>query len=462
MITPETVIACAIRQPVVMDQLGEALRSDIVTANPFYREIVAFADSFLMQKRKLPGDGDWDVWLASLESGMLRDGTKEALGRIQSVDTSGYDPSFFGEHVIKDLQRAAAQVARARINENPSIEPEALIAIAEKVAAVKGGALQGLARLSDIDIWSHAVREEELVGTGFPTLNSLIGGWGKELWILFADSGVGKSILLQNFAVNAAVRGKHVLHVTLELGLRPQIQRYYRQIAEAPRADFVTKEGEMKDRLRHWFKLAHGSVHLLEFAAHELNVEELARVIARATRILPTLDSGRPAEHFDMLVLDYLDLMAPSSKKGGGSKGGAYEDLGHLTHAVRALTGKFDMTVLTASQSVRRPEKSGRLSVRDMGDSYHKVRGADGLISLVQTEEELEMHQGRLGLLKIRDYGGSGREVGLYINRDLALIQELHHPNTIQLMKRLGHLPGVIAQAAQKPAAAPGGLIVRS
>lgn len=413
-----------------MDQLGEALKSDVVTANPFYRSICTFADDFLLKKRKLPQDGDWQVWLGTLAEGMLRDGTKEALGRLLAADTAGYDPEFFSEHVIGDLQSAAAQVARARLNEIPQLAPETLVAMAEKVSAIRNGSLQGLARLSDIATWAHPVREDEYVGTGMPTLNRLIGGWGKELWIIFADSGVGKSILLQNFAVNAAVRGKNVLHITLELGLRAQIHRYYRQIAEFSRAEFNQEPDALKDRLRHWFKFAKGQVYLLEQPAYAIDSDQLRRIVARAARLMGSVD---------VLVTDYLDLLAPTKRS---SKGGAYEDLGRTTHEARSLCPEFDLTHLTASQAVRRPAKAGRLTMQDMGDSYNKVRGADGLLSLNQTEEEEEAFQGRLGMVKVRDSGGRGQEIALYINRELALIQELSHPNVIQLMQRLGQLPG--------------------
>lgn len=430
MISLETVVGFALRNPVVMDQLGDALRSDIVVANPFYRRCAEFADEFMLQRGKLPGAGDWETWLGTLPDGMMRDGTKEALGRLLAVDVNGYDPDFFATTIVGDLQQAAAQVARARLNEMPTLDPDTFTTLAEKVASVRSASLTGLARLSDIDIWAQPVREEEYVGTGFPTLDRLIGGWGKELWILFADSGVGKSILLQNFAANAAVRGKNVLHITLELGLRPQIHRYYRQIAEATRADFNTNPDDVKRRLRHWFRLAQGQVVLLEYPPYTLDATQLKRVVHRAGRVM----GGR----VDVLVVDYLDLMAPTKRS---SKGGSYEDLGRLTHEYRGVCLAEDMTGLTASQAVRKPEKAGRLTMRDMGDSYNKVRGADGLLSLNQTPEEEEVYQGRLGLLKVRDSGGRGQEIALYINRELALIQELSHPNTIQLMQRLNHMP---------------------
>ncbi len=457
MITPETVIAAAIKSPLVMDQLGEALRSDLVTANPFFRRIAEFADDFLSQRRKLPSTGDYEVWLLSLEEGMLRDGTKEALGRLLAIDISGYDPSFFAGQIIDDLQRAAAQTARARLNASPAADPAALAALAEKVASIKTSGLQGLARLSDIGIWANPVAEDEYVSTGFPTLNSIIRGWGKELWIAFADSKMGKSILLQNFGSNLAVRGKNVLHITLELGLRPQIHRYYRQIAEMNQAEFNSAPERLRERLSQWFRLAQGTVYLMQLAPYSLDADGLKRLIERVNRRLAD-ETGNPSAQVDVLVLDYLDLMTAKVRGNRGGGASAYEDLGHITHDTRGLCPIFDLTVLTVSQAVRKPAKAGRLTMQDMGDSYNKVRAADGLLSLVQTPEEAQVFQGRLGIVNARDSGGRGEEIPVYINRDLSLIQELDHPNTIQLMRRLGQLP---AQGAAVPAQ-PGGFGVRS
>lgn len=429
MLSLDTVVALAIKNKVVMDQLGEALRSDLVLANPFLRQISSFADDFLLQRRKLPDHGDWEVWLQTLNEGMIREGAKEALGRLWGVDVSGYDPEYFATNVISDLQRGAVLVARARLNETAALEPDALQQMAERVASIRSGALLGLAHLQDIDLWAQAQREDERTPTGYPTLDRLAGGWGKELTIIFADSGVGKSLWLQNAAVNCATRGKNVLHITLELGLRPQILRYYRQIAQANRGEFVNDLEDVKRRLRHWFRFAKGDIYLIELPAYDTDIDELKRVVDRAIRVM-----GR----VDVLVLDYLDLVTPSKKNQRGSD---YVDLGRLTHTTRGFCPLFDVSVLSASQAVRRPEKAGRLTMRDMGDSYGKVRGVDILLTLNQLPEEEEVHQGRLGVLKVRDSGGRGQEIPLYINRDLALIQELHHPNTIELMRRLGHLP---------------------
>ncbi len=249
--------------------------------------------------------------------------------------------------------------------------------------------------------------------------------------MMFADTGIGKSMWLQNATTNLARRGARCLHLSLELGVRPQIQRYYRAIAQAERAEFNTGIAEVTRRLKHWFRLAQGEVILLELPAYSLEPDELKRIIERLSRSMGEID---------VLTLDYLDLLTLSDR--ASAKHG-YTDLGRITHEVRALCPAFDITVLTASQAVKRPERAGHLTTRDMGDSYQKVRGVDGLLSLNQLPEEAEVHQGRIGLLKLRDSGGRGQEIQVYVNRELAIIQELDTVNTLELRQRLGHMQPV-------------------
>jgi len=429
MLTLEHVVAMAIRDRSVMDQLGEALCSELCLANPFYRQLVSFADAFILQHRKLPAGGDWEMWIETLPAGMSQDGTREALGKLMALDLTPYTPKYFAEQALGQLQKAAVLVARARLNELAEVPLPTFLKLADQLEKVQTSSIQGLARLADLDTWVKPMREEEFIPTGFPTLDKMIGGWGKELWICFADTGMGKSMLLQNFLANAARVGKRCLHITLELGLRPQIHRYYRQLAQATRTEFTQDTEAVKKRLRHWMRFAKGEIILMEFPAYGLDPGTLSRTIERLNRTVGDIN---------MLGLDYLDLLTlprdESTRRG-------YEDLGRITHEVRSLCSAFDLSVLTASQAVRRPERADRLSLRDIADSYQKPRGADGMLSLIQTEEEAETHQGRLGVLKSRDTGRRRQEIPLYINRDLALIQELDHPNTVELMKRLGHLP---------------------
>ena len=142
MITVERIIGFAIRNPIVLDSLGEALRNDLVTANPLYRSCVIFADDFFNERHKMPLEGDWDLWISSLPEGR-RDGIREAYSRLMGQDISGYDPGFFGEIVIEELRGVAARNTVSRLNASPdNISPEIIQSLAENVASIGTGSAQ--------------------------------------------------------------------------------------------------------------------------------------------------------------------------------------------------------------------------------------------------------------------------------------------------------------------------------
>lgn len=437
MITLDRIIAFALRDRRVLDLLGEALQNDLVVPNTNQRQIVEFASTFALERRKLPGTGDWALWLSSLPD-ERRDRIRDVLGRLMTEEGfDEYDPDYFGTQVLEELRLVAARTARSRMNAMDRLDPETLSHLAEEVSKVEAATLSEMASIRDVDIWTRAVERDTVIKTGIPTLDRFIGGWGHELWLVLANTGVGKSMLLQNFATYAAQKDNNVLLITLEVNIRPLMGRIYRRISQSHRVEFRTDLDAVKQKINHWLRFTQGNVYVIERPAYSLDPEELTRLIDRVDRL----------HGVDMVVLDYLDLM--TLPKGTRSWGG-YEDLGRLTHMVRSNCPQFEIPIISATQSVRRPDDEDRLTVKDMGDSYKKVRGVDGLLTLMQSQTEWEVYQGRIGIAKSRDTGSRNDEITLYINRDLALFADLDHPNTHLLMEQLGHLPHQLAKNPQR------------
>lgn len=123
MITLELIIAAALRREPVLRGLGRLLADDLVVANPFLRRLVQFATDFTARHRHLPSSGDWEMWLEGLEVGMVRDGTKEALGWLMMLNVDGYDLDHFVESVQPILLQGASAVAKTRLNESATVDP---------------------------------------------------------------------------------------------------------------------------------------------------------------------------------------------------------------------------------------------------------------------------------------------------------------------------------------------------
>lgn len=140
MTTIEKIVGFALHDRSVMDQLGEALKSDLVVANPFYRQIASFGAEFTTERGKLPLSGDWELWISSLAEGQ-RDGARESLGRLLAQDVTEYDPEYFGERVLEELRQVASRTALARLNSltGDGVTPEAFRTVLERIEAITCG-----------------------------------------------------------------------------------------------------------------------------------------------------------------------------------------------------------------------------------------------------------------------------------------------------------------------------------
>jgi replicative DNA helicase len=425
-ISTEKILAAALRHREVVDVLGDALKSDLVVAQPYYRGIMEFVVGFVRQHRTLPRDGDLQLWASQLPE-VQRAGIIESLGKLYSQDISGYTPSHLAESVTPQLQAAAAHTALARLNSMTEVTPELFRGLAQEISRIEPVSISGLASIKDVDRWLTPEPAENYIPTGIPKLDEFIGGWrGSELVFLLADSGVGKTQSLVNFGAAAALFGGNVLHITLELATSKTLRRLYQKVTESDRSLYRQDLGEVRRRAEHWTGRMRGNLHVLEAPAYSLEPEQLAVLVDRFAAV-----HGPP----DLIIIDYLDLLKPPGR--GDNR---YQDLGKVSHLVRAIALKYDCTVLTATQAVRKANTAERLTMADMGDSYEKVRAADILLSIVQTPEEAQVFQGRMGLLKVRDNPGRGQEIPLLIYHDLCYVGDLDHPNTQRLMRERGLL----------------------
>jgi KaiC/GvpD/RAD55 family RecA-like ATPase len=409
--------------------LGEALSSDLVVANPHYRAISQFVYGFVRSHNSLPKHGDVELWTTGLPD-TQRNAVLEALSRLATQDTRDFTPQYLATTVVEELRQVAAKTAVSRLASATQATPDMLYTLSEAVKKIEPITITGLANIRDVERWVMADEQEEMIPSGIPKLDDYTGGFMKgELVIEFADSGLGKTTLLCNHGHAGALHGHNILHVTLELNARRTLHRYYRRIAEADRVNFRTNQVEVIRRSKHWLQYAKGNIHVLEQRAYELDAETLRIIVDRYVQMHGQLD---------MLILDYIDLLAPSKDLRGKSTS---DQIAQMSHRLRGIGLDFNLVALTASQSVRKASGAERLTMSDMSDSYGKVRAAGLLIGYVQTDQEAKMNQGRLCLLKLRDAPGRGNEVPVYVNHDLMRISDLDHADTVRVMRQLGHLP---------------------
>lgn len=428
MISLPRILATAIRNARVLISLRKALVSTLVTANPYHRSIISFAGEFYDVQKTLPKSGDFEFWISTLPEGQ-QEGVKIALEEITSQPIDDWTPEYIAIEVAKVLKETASRNAVARLGQLvPNIPVTALHDLSEEIAGIQPVTLEGMVNLAEVEKYVFPTPDEEArISTGFPSLDNYIGGFKKELVFVMADTGLGKTSLLINLGAAAMLKGSRVLHLTLELSAENTLRRYYRRIAEVRPQVYRSETKLVVDRVKHWLQYAKGSAHILYQGAYTLGSSDLGAIIEQ----FAVLNNG-----LDLLILDYLDLLKPPN----GFKS-EYESLGQLSHTVRNLCSTYDCTVISATQASRGAHRRRHLRLDTMGDSYRKAQAADVVLGLVQSDEEYEANQARIGLLKVRENPGRGIELPVYFNLDFMLIADLDHPNTQRIIGELHHQP---------------------
>lgn len=101
--------------------------------------------------------------------------------------------------------------------------------------------------------------------------------------------------------------------------------------------------------------------------------------------------SLRPPIKFDLIVVDYADIMAPNYRTND-----AIENSKSVYVDLRAIAFEENAAVLTATQTNREGFKSTVAKAEHVAEDFNKVRTVDLMISINKTEEEAARGESRL------------------------------------------------------------------
>lgn len=178
------------------------------------------------------------------------------------------------------------------------------------------------------------------VSTGWETLDRMLyGGFNRgELEIVAAQSGGGKSLIMQNLAVNWLERGLHGACITLELSEELYAMRIDSMISGIASREIFKDLDNLELSVRMAAKKYGG--FQIKYMPAQSSVNQV-RSYAKELMI----KTGRP---LDFLLVDYLDLLMPSSVKVNPSD--FFTKDKYVAEELRNLAKEYKLVLLTASQ----------------------------------------------------------------------------------------------------------------
>jgi replicative DNA helicase len=243
------------------------------------------------------------------------------------------------------------------------------------------------------------------VPTGWALLDDkLYGGFARGgLNIFLGNSGAGKSLVLQNLALNWALEGYNGVYFTLELHEDHTALKLDAMLTGRGTRDIVREISDSALLVTLRGKKA-GNLRIKKYPEGGTNCNDL-RAYLKEYEIV----NGHPP---DFILIDYLDLLFPNDKRIDPSN--LFIKDKFVSEEIRALMHETNTFGATASQLTRGSiEAMGEFDQSHTAGGISKINTADNAIALYAPPSHKERGEFDMIFLKTRASAGVGQRIKL-------------------------------------------------
>lgn len=251
--------------------------------------------------------------------------------------------------------------------------------------------------------------------TGWPSLDKLLyGGFNRgELEIIAGASGAGKSLVMQNLAVNWLMNGLNGVYVTLELSEGLCAMRIDGMMTDTSSRDIF------KDLNGIELKVKMAQKKSGEFRIKYLPAQSTVNDIRAYLRELK-IQTGIKV---DFLCVDYLDLLMPVGVK--VSPENLFVKDKYVSEELRNLAKELNVLFVTASQLNRSSVDEIEFDHSHISGGISKIQSADNVFGIFTSRAMRERGRYQIQLMKTRSSSGVGMKVDLGFDINTLRIYDL-------------------------------------
>lgn len=233
----------------------------------------------------------------------------------------------------------------------------------------------------------YVKKSRKPITTGWQRIDEITkGGIGaKELAVVIAPTGAGKSMVLVHLGAQALKLGKKVVHYTLELADTVVGIRYDSCLAKIDLRDIMDSKDIVKEKIQD----VSGKLIIKEYPTKSASTKSIKNHLEKLKKqnILP-----------DVVIVDYADLLRPISH--GAEK---RHDLEGIYEELRGLASEFECAFITASQTNRGGLNAEVITMESISEAFNKCFVADFIFSLSRTPQDKQANTGRVFIAKNRN-----------------------------------------------------------
>lgn len=378
------------------------------------RSIISIIKDYYIKRSEIPNLTEIKAYLSNPE---LKESFKKVVSSIEELLNIKFNrdelfentETFLKERgIFNTLLEAAQQMDKG------SLDSSALLQKVEKAVGINLSPSIGMNLLEDVDHFIHELsKSESKISSGWKWLDAKIGGGfaenGRSLYIFIGETNVGKSIFLGNIAANVALQGKTSLIISLEMSEVMYGMRFASKLTKIPMFELRSDLNNLKSQL-------------LDIRKQNNKAKILIKEFPPSTITPPQIGSylGKLQQRgikVDCLVLDYLNLM--ESTKGTSM----YERIKYISEQLRALSYKFNIPIISASQVNRSGINKKNPSLDTISEGMSLAHTADCIFNIWQKDDDKDMGLINMGIAKNR-FGPNFGSTALKIDYTTLTLEE--------------------------------------
>jgi len=261
----------------------------------------------------------------------------------------------------------------------------------------------GLRYFDDVEARLERMSVENVTeGTGWTEVDDLLFGGisRKEILLVSANSGGGKSITLANLAFNFANKGKNVLYISLELSEDVVAQRFDTMYTGVSRRVWKEHKSEIITGLAS-VRGDNGVIDIIQMPSGTSanDIRAYLKEYYLHYNMMP-----------DLLVVDYLDNMRPNEHV---SADNVWEKDKRCSEQLRQIAVDYNMFCATASQLNRSAVGATHHDHSQIAGGISKINVADVYWSIIMTDTMRAAGEMTFVLQKTRNSDGVGNVIYL-------------------------------------------------
>ncbi len=371
-----------------------ALCQNIVVADyfdPEFRQPVAFIKEYYDQYSSTPNP----VQIEAETS--VKFGTHDI--KLDEIKYCSAEIEKFCKH---SAMRKASNSLPALIKEEKYAEAEELVKEAVMVSLTNE---LGLRYFDDVEArLLRMLNENPTAPTGWTDIDdALFGGISrKEMLLVSAGPGGGKSLVLANLGFNFINNGLNVLYISLELSEDVVAQRFDTMFTGISRKIWKDHTEEISTRIT------------MEGESEKTGLLDIIQMPSGTTSYQIRAYLKEFNLHYgmmpDMLILDYLDNMSPNEHV---SADNVFEKDKRSSEQLRQIGVDYNMYIATASQLNRSAVNATDHDHSQIAGGISKINVTDVYWSIIFTEQMRAMNKIIFILQKTRNSDGLGTQVHL-------------------------------------------------